>query len=129
MPDPENTNMSPLTELGSRWRYALGWALVILGAAAFGVMVAMGASCGGAALTAADATTALKLAVCVEQAVQDESAQRQARVQQLLASPDVQAVGVPSDATKSDAGAPYRVPSAVPHEVDQMMRVRDAGVM
>ena len=103
--------------------YWLGWAIVVLCAAAFGVMVAMGASCGGAALTAADATTALKLAVCVEQAVQEESAQRQARVQQLLASPDVQAVGVPSDA------GVLRVPSAVPHEVEQMMRVRDAGVM
>jgi hypothetical protein len=105
-----------------RIEYFLGWFVVILCALAFGVMVALGASCGSAQLTTSDATTALKLAVCVEQAVQEESAQRQAHVQQVQKEQF-------NDATKSDAGNPYRVPSAVGHEVDEMMRVRDAGVM
>jgi hypothetical protein len=89
--------------------------------------------CGAAQLTPAEATTALELAVCIENAVQKESQQRQARAQQLLASPDVGATHVQPellhDATKIDATNPYRAPSSVGHEVEQMMRARDAGAM
>lgn len=111
----------------------LAWLLCLIGAGCLIALLVGLNGCGGQQLTASEATTALKLAVCVEQAIQDESEQRKQRVQQLLASPDVQQVQKEqerlNDATKSDAGVTYRVPSSVGHEVDQMMRVRDAGVM
>jgi len=109
----------------------LAWLLCLIGGGCLIALLVGLNGCGGQQLTTSDATTALKLAVCVEQAIQDESEQRKQRVQQLLASPDVQQVQKEqlNDATKSDAGVTYRVPSSVGHEVEQMMRVRDAGVM
>jgi hypothetical protein len=63
--DPENEAL----------RFILGWALVILAAAAFGVLVALGASC--AAVTSR-ADTIARFAQCVEPVIQDEIKRREA---------------------------------------------------
>lgn len=105
--------------------YWLGWAIVILCAAAFGLMVALGASC---ATTQADiqkvassqsAVTALKIAACVQGALAEEQleALRQRREQEAAAA-------IEADRLRSEMHAP----SSVSQEVDKLVR-GDAGVM
>jgi hypothetical protein len=65
MPNPENTAL----------RYILSWALVILAAAAFGTLIAMGASCTAEqGALAKQETTAVgaKVEQCLTQALADE---------------------------------------------------------
>lgn len=108
-----------------RIEYWLGWLLVILCAAGFGVVIAFGASC---ATTQADvqkvassqsAVTALKIAACVQGALAEEQleALRQRREQEAAAE-------IEADRIRSE----MRVPSSISHEVDQMVR-GDAGAM
>lgn len=109
--------------------YVLGWVTVILCAAAFGIMVAIGAGCGATlAQTEADAAklatsqtaiTALKISQCVQGALAEEQLEllKQRREQEAA---DAEA----ADRLRSGIG----VPSSVSHEVDQVMR-RDAGTM
>jgi len=92
-------------------RLILGWALVILGAAAFGVMIAMGASCAGQSM-ATRLETIEKLAQCVEPVVLNEIAAREA-----AASAAAQTVGKPGAAA-----------AQTPHEAVDTT-VRDAGAM
>jgi hypothetical protein len=111
-----------------RVEYFLGWAVVILCAAACGIMVAMGAGCGATlAQTEADAAklatsqtaiTALKISQCVQGALAEEQLEllKQRREQEAA---DAEA----ADRLRSGIG----VPSSISHEVDQI--VRDAGVM
>lgn len=104
--------------------YWLGWAVVILCAAAFGVMVAIGAGC---ATTQADiqkvassqsAVTALKIAACVQGALAEEQLEqlRQRREQEAAAEME-------ADRLRSE----MRVPSSISKQVDAI--VRDAGTM
>lgn len=108
-----------------RVEHWLGWVVVILCAAAFGVMVAIGAGC---ATTAADiqkvassqtAITALKISQCVQGALAEEQLEllRQRREQEA-------ADAIEADRLRSNIG----VPSSIGHEVDKIMR-GDAGVM
>jgi ABC-type uncharacterized transport system permease subunit len=101
------------------------WLLVIIGAAAFGVLIAMVAGC---ATTQADiqkvassqsAVTALKIAACVQGALAEEQLEqlRQRREQEAEAE-------LEADRLRSE----MRVPSSISQEVDKVVR-GDAGVM
>lgn len=107
-----------------RVEYFLGWTIVILCAAAFGVLVALG----GCATTASDiqkvassrtAATALDISACVQGALAREQLEllKERREQEA-------ADAIEADRLRSSIG----VPSSISHEVDAVMR-RDAGTM